>query len=66
MKAHLENTISNAKIPVKGFVIDKSCVMKKENFICIVSNDNIGKTLTIHNADTGFTIPFEPIERYLK
>ena len=33
---------------------------------CIVTNDKHGKTLSINNGKIQFTIPFEPIEKYLK
>ena len=35
-------------------------------FDCIITNDEIGKTLSINDGNMQFTIPFEPIERYLK
>jgi hypothetical protein len=31
-----------------------------------ITNDNIGKTISISDGTTQFTIPFEPIEEYLK
>lgn len=31
-----------------------------------ISNDNIGKTISITNGIIQFTIPFEPLEPYLK
>ena len=33
---------------------------------CIVTHDEHGKTLTINDGVIGFTIPFEPLEKYLK
>ena len=33
---------------------------------CIVTNDECGKTLSINDGHTQFTIPFEPIEKFLK
>lgn len=33
---------------------------------CVISNDERGKTLSISDGSKMFTIPFEPLERYLK
>lgn len=40
--------------------------MKPGNLEVIITNDEKGKTLSIHNELLQFTIPFEPIEGYLK
>lgn len=40
--------------------------MKPGNLEVIITNDEKGKTLSIYNELLQFTIPFEPIERYLK
>ena len=32
----------------------------------IITNDEIGKTISINNGRVQFTIPFESIERYLR
>lgn len=33
---------------------------------CIITNDELGKTLSINNGIIQFSIPIEPIEQYLK
>jgi hypothetical protein len=33
---------------------------------CIVTNDEVGKTLSIGTEQVMFTIPFEAVEKYLK
>lgn len=35
-------------------------------FNCIVTNDEKGKTLSINNGKIQFSIPFEPLEKYLR
>lgn len=35
-------------------------------FNVLISNDDIGKTISINDGETQFTIPFEPLEKYLK
>ena len=40
--------------------------MQKQKLTCIISNDENGKTLSINDEIVQLTIPFEPIERYLK
>ena len=55
----------NKKVKVNGvFYTNMSMCMKE--FECIITNDNHGKTLSINDGKTQFTIPFEPIERYLR
>ena len=34
-------------------------------FRCFITNDEKGKTLSIGDGKTQFTIPFEPIEKFL-
>lgn len=63
----MKKTIKNKHVSVVGNVTGKNmpvlCPAKLE---CIITNDEIGKTLSINNGEIQFTIPFEPIERYLK
>lgn len=35
------------------------------NIDCIVTNDEIGKTLSLSFGDMQLTVPFEPLEEYL-
>lgn len=58
--------IKNLHVPVEGGVcrLDGSFAMTRLD--CIITNDKVGKTLSIGDGNVQFTIPFEPIERYLK
>lgn len=38
----------------------------KLKLICIVTNDERGKTLSIQDGHIQFTLPFEPLEKFLK
>lgn len=40
--------------------------MENFNFVCIVTNDSIGKTLSVTDKKVQFIIPFEPLEKYLR
>ena len=39
---------------------------EKINFETIITNDDHGKTLSINDGNVQFTIPFEPLQKYLK
>jgi hypothetical protein len=56
--------IKSKHIPVIGAVttLDKFFMAEID---CIVTNDEIGKTLSLYYGDVQFTIPFEPLEKYL-
>ena len=57
----------NSHIFVNGFCCNgKSREITKTTFDCTATNDEIGKTLSISNGELQFTIPFEPLEKYLK
>lgn len=57
----------NKEINVPGFVYnDRTRKFKPECLRCIITNDEIGKTLSIDNNEIQFTIPFESIEKYLR
>lgn len=58
--------VKNKRVVVKGFVMGRDCYLLPQNFVCIITNDEHGKTLSINNGKIQFTIPFEPIEQYLK
>ena len=32
---------------------------------CLITNDELGKTLSINDGNVQFTVPFEPLEKYL-
>ena len=57
--------IKNLHVRVSGGV-NVSSFLAPKMFDCIITNDEIGKTLSINDGNVQFTIPFEPIERYLK
>ena len=59
--------IKNLHVRVSGGVnVSGSPFLVPKTFDCIITNDEIGKTLSICDGKTQFIIPFEPIERYLK
>ena len=59
--------VKNKHLKVKGGVTHKLVGgMKFEELNVIVTNDEIGKSISIGNGIVQFTIPFEPIEKYLK
>lgn len=52
-------------LKVKGFESNGN-VMQPKKFVVYISNDIRGKTISISTDDKMFSIPFEPIEPYLK
>ena len=62
--------IKNKHIFVDGIrhrvISEKQGLLSKIKFECIASNDEYGKTISISDGETQFTIPFEPLEKYLK
>lgn len=66
MKANT-NEIKNAKVTVTGFVYDdEKRTVEAQRLECIITNDRIGKTLSINDGKKQFTIPFEAVEKYLR
>lgn len=66
MKANT-NEIKNAKVTVTGFVYDDVAdTYKAQRLECIITNDRFGKTLSINDGKTQFTIPFGEVEKYLR
>lgn len=61
----MKKPINSLRVCLQGFMQIQDTVVKKR-LTCIITNDRLGKTLSICNDDFCFTIPFEPIERYLK
>lgn len=57
----------NKYIKVKGIVTDYAANTKifKEIY-CIVTNDEIGKTVSVIDGDKQIQIPFAPLEKFLK
>lgn len=59
--------VKNLHVRVDGGVnVSGSPFMVPKTFDCTITNDEIGKTLSINDGNVQFIIPFEPIERYLK
>ena len=66
MKVNREE-FKNAKVKVEGFVYDdETRLFSKKPLECIISNDRLGKTLSINDGKNQFTIPFEAVEKYLR
>ena len=55
----------NKVVKVKGITdvggVQRLCILN-----CIITNNELGKTLSINNGFIQFSIPFEAIEQYLK
>lgn len=63
----MKKAIKNKAASVEGYVFYGGIgKMQKQKLTCIISNDENGKTLSINDEIVQLTIPFEPIERYLK
>lgn len=59
--------VKNKKVKVQGMVQHVAVGgFKVDELTAIITNDENGKTLSINNGIVQFTIPFEPIEKYLK
>ena len=57
----------NKEVNVAGIqYMDKLRAAIPTKFRCIITNDEVGKTLSIDNGEIQFTIPFEPIAKYLR
>lgn len=66
MDNKLKNAIKNKWVSVKGLYQTKQGTMIPITVNCIITNDEVGKTLSVGNDQIMFTIPFEAIEQYLK
>ena len=56
----------NKEVFVKGiYYDDETRKVHIERFRCIITNDEQGKTLSIDDGTKQFTIPFNPIEKFL-
>lgn len=63
----MRKPIKNKQVRVLGVItLSETPVFSPCEFNCIITNDERGKTLSIGDGELQFTIPFEPIERYLK
>lgn len=63
----MRKPIKNKQLKVSGLITKAMIpVFEPRELTCIITNDERGKTLSIGDGTLQFTIPFEPIERYLK
>ncbi len=65
MSNKIKKEIKNKWVSVKGLILRKN-FMKETSISCIITNDRLGKFLTIGNDEIMFEISFEKIEDYLK
>lgn len=58
----------NKSVRVTGIRYDGNAEYKFEKVTleAIITNDERGKTLSINDGKIQFTIPFEPLQKYLK
>lgn len=54
----------NKIVTING-VREKNNTLVPMEFTCVITNDNIGKTLSIGDGDIMFHMAFEQIEKYL-
>ena len=66
MSNKLKKAIKNKWVSVKGLYQTANGTMIPTKVNCIITNDEIGKTLSVGNEQIMFSIPFEAIEQYLK
>lgn len=62
----LKKAIKNKWVSVKGLYQTAKGTIIPTTVNCIITNDEVGKTLSVGNEQIMFTIPFETIEQYLK
>lgn len=63
----MKKPIKNKRVKVRGFVSGIATpIFAEQELHCVITNDEKGKTLSVSNGIMQFTIPFEPIERYLR
>ena len=66
MKANIKKT-KTIEVKVDGFKTEiEDGKMEYTKLTCLITNDSMGKTLSINDEETQFTIPFEAIERYFR
>ena len=66
MSNKLRKPIKNLHVPVIGAMSTGEMIVATRQFDVIITNDELGRTISINNGSIQFTIPFEPIEKYLK
>lgn len=52
-------------IGLRGVDDGKTLKVNRQVLECIITNDDIGRTLSVNDGKTQFTFPFEPIVKYL-
>lgn len=63
----MKKPIKNKCVKVRGIITGiSSQLFAQQEFDCLITTDETGKTLSISDGMVQFTIPFEPIERFLK
>lgn len=63
----MKKAIKNKIVNVIGMITQTGATpFRVRELTCIITNDERGKTLSVGDGTLQFTIPFEPIERYLK
>lgn len=57
----------NKIVLVKGIRYDGNAELKYQRLTleAIITNDEFGKTLSLNDGNIQFTIPFEPLQKYL-
>ena len=65
MSNRIIKEIKSLHVKVEGGVSDGININSKLLDV-IITNDSIGKSISIHDGEKMFTIPFEPIEKYLR
>jgi hypothetical protein len=55
----------NKRIVVNGIEITDSTIAQVP-FECLITNDEKGKTLSIYNGYVQFSVPVEPLEKWLR
>lgn len=67
MSNKLKKEVKNKHVSVEGAFMTQNMITPVHTKLdVIITNDSIGKSISINNGDMQFTIPFEPIEQYLK
>lgn len=66
MSNKLKKIIKNKWVKVRGLYQTDNGTMIATDLNCIITNDEVGKTLSIGTEQCMFTIAFEQIEKYLK
>ncbi len=66
MGSRLKKAIKNQWVTVKGIYHTKNMRSVETKFDCCVTNDEVGKTLSIVVGECMVTIPFEQLEQYLR